>query len=190
MNIDLLKSVDQNILDLIIAKNVGLEMTLEQVTIGAASELVDDPSGRNSQVTLTALANKGFSGSRVIKYNRLGLDSGVAALPATINVNPSDTAEQLKTKACAALGLMESEVDVLVSFDSTEYTLADAVTGSIFPENEDDTSVSFIFRVPAAGSKLYIGSDVTVQMTVPDTDIPLSVAIADDVMDGFDAVVA
>lgn len=188
MNIDLLKSPDQNILDLVIAKNVGLVMTLSQVAVGVAAALVDDPSARNTEVTLTATANAGFSGSRVIKYNRLGLDSGVVSLPSAVNINPADDVPTIKTKLATALGLMESELDFTFGGDTLE--VAESTTpGILIPENEDDTSKVIVVAAKSA-SKLYVGTALNVQLTVPDTDIPLASAIEFDVMDGFDAVVA
>lgn len=179
MLIDLMKSVDQNILDLVIAKNPGLTMSLSQVGVGAAAELVGDPSTRNTSVLLTATGNAGFSGTRTIKYNRLDVAAAVFSLPTTVSINTADTQEQIKEKVATALGLMLSEVTIVNATGGGDMDI---------PANEDDTSS--MARVTAIGtSKLYVGTH-DIQLTIPDADIPLSEAIEFDIMDGFDSPVA
>ena len=180
MRIDVSKTVSQNLLALILQANPGLSMREDQITFGVAAELTGDATGKNSQVRVTAVANKGFSGFRDIKFNRLLVSEGVAALPTTISVNPADTPAQIRAKVAEALGLIEAEVEI---------TGVPGENGQAFPENEDDTSVS-VTVAPIANSTLYRGASISIQLTVPDTDVPLGTAIANDNMDGFDPVTA
>ena len=177
MKIDVSKSIAENILNLIHDANPSTvaTVTLSNVTIGAVSPLTGDPSSRNSQVTVTANKNMGYSQQVTIKFNRIQVNQGVNPLPAAITIFPTDTQAQRKTKVAAALGLMESEITVT------------AVGGGIIgtPANEDDTSVS-VTVAPIANSSLYIGNGFNIQLTVPDADIPLGTVITVLVMNGFD----
>lgn len=177
MKINLSKTVQENFLDLIHEANPGTTATVttDKVTFGEVT-----PSGDpnlNSQVTVNARPNRGYSQSVVIKFHRLGMSSGVKPLPSAIQIFPSDTPAQRKTKVAAALGLMESEITVT--------GVGGGVIGT--PENEDDTSVSVVVT-PISTSALYTGDPLTIKLTVPDTDIPLNQVITVTTMNGFEPV--
>jgi len=177
MKINLSKTIAENMLALIHDANpsAASTVTLDKITVGPVQALTGDASGKNSQVTVTAKANMGYSQSVTIKYNRLGVNQGVNPLPASISIFPADTQAQRKTKVAAALGLMESQITVT------------AVGGGDIglPANEDDTSVS-VTVTPLANSSLYVGNPLNIQLTTPDTDIPLGNVVTVLVMNGFD----
>lgn len=168
MQINLAKTPQENILDLVRDANAGLQLTAAQVTIGAGAAL-DGDATYDSQVTLTAVPNAGFSGTKRIRYNRLRLDQGTASTVASVQVTDTDTEATVATKVAAAYGLKEGE-----------FTTSDLVA----PVNED-TNGSVVIT-PVDGSLLYNGAPVTVTLTIADADVPLETAIANDGMNGFD----
>lgn len=184
MQINVTKTAFENLIDLIIDANSGLSGSLTPAKVTAGTPVAEaGTGGRNSKVTLTAVPNAGYSGTVDVNYTRLGMSSGVASVPSAIAINPSDTQAQIKTKIATALGLIQSEIDYYY-----EGSPQDDTTNPIdIPVNEDDTSI-LVSVQPKAGSLLYVGAALEIQLTVPDADIPLNVAIAVTDLNGFDAV--
>lgn len=184
MLINTSKTAIENLIDLIVNDNPSLASANlgAKVTIGAPSEFIQ--GALNTQVLLTAIPNAGFSGTKTVKYTRLGMSSGVASVPSAISINPADTQAQIKTKIAAALGLIEAEIDFVYEGQPQD----DDTNPIDIPVNEDDTSV-LVSVQPKAGSLLYVGAALQIQLTVPDADIPLGDAITVDELSGFDPVV-
>jgi hypothetical protein len=177
MKIDVTKTVQANFLALVIDANATASgLSLSQFTLGTVAVLTGNAT-KNSQVVLTAIKNMGYSGAITLNFNRLSVSSGVKTLPTAISINPADTQAIRITKVATALGLIQSEV-----------TITGAGGGDLgTPANEDDTTVS-VTVTPNASSSLYVGSALTIQLTTPDTDIPLSSIITVVDMNGFEAV--
>lgn len=177
IKIDTSKSVQDNLLNLLLESYPTSNFSLSKISFGIVTPLTGDPSGKNSQLTITAIKNLGFSGTSLFKFNRLTVSQGVpaGALPNAISINPADTQIQRQQKVAAALGLILSEVTITGVGGGTIGT----------PANEDDTSVSVVVT-PNGNSSLYQGNPLTIQLTTPDTDVPLSSIITNTVMNGFD----
>lgn len=128
----------------------------------------------NSEVTVVATANAGYSGSKVIKYNRLRMHhaSGVPDM-AIIDIPESPTGQQIIDAIAAQTGMVAAELR-LVGFQQ-------AAT----PEEMGVATVTGIL-----GSLLYnpgIAMQQSFTTRLPQQD--MNDAIADNEMDGFTAVV-
>lgn len=171
MKINAANSAIQNLLALVIDANSGLALTESQFTVGAPSVFVGT-AGRNAQITLTAVPNAGFSGSKTVDYTRLGVLTGTATAAAEatagIVVGPAATAAEVKALLVAQFGLVADQVEV-----------ADLV----LPVDED--TPGSITLAAVAGSLLYVGNEAVV-LTVADADVPLETAIANDQLNGFE----
>lgn len=171
MNIDIAKSGQENILDLILASNPGLEMQASQIQIGAVSDFTGGTKpGLNTQLTVTANLDMGFSGTRVVMYRRLSVGEVNGYADEEILIAPGDSQAAIKTKIAAFLKVREADIEL------------DGVAEEPTSENNPTT----IGVRGVEGSYLYSGEVVEVILTVPDTDIALEDAIAVFELDGFD----
>jgi len=97
---DLTLSGPTLIYDLINAANVGLPngpLSPTNTTLGVPAANITDASGNNTQVAITAISNQGYTGSKVVTYNRIDIGAmftgwGMAATVANgaTYVNASD----------------------------------------------------------------------------------------------------
>jgi len=158
-----------NLLAQINADNVGLNLTEAQVSIGVPSARTPDANLNNTTVVLTAVADQGYSGTKTLTYMRLGLDTGVNPAVTSVQVLPSDDEAGTLAKVVAALGLVASEV-----------------TGSAYTAPENENTPGSITLSANAGSLLYVGSDLVIELTVPDTDVDLDGAITTADLTGFE----
>jgi hypothetical protein len=168
MKINLTKTPLENLVLQVVEDNVGLVLAATQVTAGLPSVFAGDP--QNTQVTLTAVEGQGFTGSKLVKYVRLGMDSGKAVPVTTLQVLAADNQAAVQTKVAVALGLLESDL----AFSA--YTAA-----------VDDATPGTITVAPAANSLLYVGASKVVEITVPavaDPDLEAEIVI--DELSGFD----
>lgn len=171
-----------NLINLIIDANPHLSSTLTVNNVTNGNPVVfAGPAGRNTKITLTAVLDQGFSGSADVLYTRLGMSSGVVSVPTSISIFPNDTQEQIKQKVASALGLIRPQLDYTVGGNPWNET-----TNPIgIPANEHDTSKK-VSVLPIANSLLYVGSALEVTLTVPDTDIPLTTALSQPNLNGFE----
>ena len=169
MQINTSKTAIQNILDLVNGKNAGLNLTEAQVSVGVPSVFSEAENPRNSQVTLTALGGSGYTGTKTIKYTRLGVGQGVAVLPSQVYVVGAETEAEIKTAVATALNLVESEIEI------------SALTLPVDSSTPGQVSVA-----PKVDSLLYVGASLDVVLAIAPED--LEAAIANDQMDGFDPV--
>lgn len=167
MQINASKTAIQNILDLVNGKNVGLNLTEAQVTVGVPSVFSEAENPRNSQVTLTAVVGSGYTGTKTIKYTRLGVGQSVVTLPERVYVVGAETEAEIKTAVATALNLVESEIEV------------SALTLPVDSSTPGQVSVA-----PKVDSLLYVGASLDVVLAIAPED--LEAAIANDQMDGFD----
>lgn len=171
------KSGLQNLYDLVNAASPGKGFSDANVTFGMPSARTADSNPDNTKVTITALSNKGYSGSEERTYMRL--NAGVAhgktgALK--VLIAPTDSQQQIRDKIVAAVGCIGADVDVSGNGASSAFKI---------PENEDDTSCTFTLTAKV-NSYVYVGT-FTAQLTVPDVDVPLSTAIPNQSLGGFSA---
>lgn len=170
MKVNTALTASANVLAILNATNPGLNATAAQVTLGVPSTAAG-AGGRNTSITVTAVANQGFSGSETYTYTRQPLTAGSAIATAKavdITILGDDTDAEVLTKAALALGLIESEL-----------TLANIVR----PVNEDTPGSADV--VASAGSLLYTGT-YAATLVVADSDVPLSEAAPDTDLNGFD----
>lgn len=162
MLIDVSKTPLENLIAQVIADNAGLQLTTADVTAGAPSVFAGDP--QNTQVTLTAVVGQGWTGSKVFKYTRLGLDSGVAVPVTTVTVVGADDQAGVETKVATALGLRKDQLTF-----SAYSAAADGVPGSI--------TLAIV-----ADSLLYVGANKTVALELATQDLG---TIPNDQLTGF-----
>lgn len=171
MKINLQKSAQQNLLDLINASNTNSVLASTNVTLGAVADYSNaGDTRRNTQVVVTALQDKGYAGSATIRYRRPTLAQVSKYAGATVTIAPSDTATQALAKVVAALGLLATEVVGPASFT--------------MPANENDPQDFAINAID--GSYLYLKGELKVKVIVPDTDVALDSALTTKDLDGFD----
>lgn len=169
------KSGAANLYDLLNAANPGKGFTPSNVSFG--NPVVRVEAGDNTSVTITALSNQGYSGAVTRTYMRRnpGAAHGKTGSMKVL-ISPSDTQMQIRDKVLAAVGCIGSEVSVAGNGAAGAFNI---------PANEDDTSCIFTLT-PNANSYVYVGT-FTAQLTVPDTDIPLSTAVPNTSLGGFTA---
>lgn len=175
MRIDITKTGQQNLLDLINGSNsaTSLAIAANQVTFGAVSDFSGGTKpGLNTQVTVTAVLDGGFSGERVVKYQRLDVAQASNYQGAEILIEPEDSREIVLQKIATALGLRISDVELDGELE--------------YPANENSPTTIGVKGVD--GSFLYLPSVIDIALTVPDVDVPLIDAILVDELDGFDPV--
>ena len=171
MKVDITKSASANLLAALNLDNVGLNATEAQVTFGLPS-VVSGTAGRNTQVTITAVANQGFAGTKDVTYTRQALVAGegiATAKAVSVLIVAGDTDAQVLTKVATALGLVESEV-----------SLANIVR----PVDESTPGSADV--VADTDSLLYTGTFAAV-LTVADADVSLEDAITTDELNSFEA---
>lgn len=157
----------ENIVALVKEVNPSLTLTSSQVTLGTPSSAVGE--NYNTEITLSAVANAGYKGSKVFKYTRLSLNQGVASVPASVLVTADDTEDTAAAKVAGAYGLIEGE-----------FTVSDYVA----PQNED-TNGSVVIT-PKPESVFYAGEAVTVTLTIADADQDMDSAFTNDTLNGFE----
>lgn len=172
MKIDVAKSPLANLVGLLVEVNPGKTVTAAQVTVGAPSVLTGDASGKNSSVTFTAVEGQGKAGSVTLKYDRLGLNSGVAVPVTEVAVTVEDDDATSLAKVIAALGLVASEVD------SSDFTKA--------TDSDTDGSITL---TPKANSALYVGEEIVILLQIPAAPAPeLDAEFTNTTATGFEPV--
>jgi hypothetical protein len=168
MKINLAKTPLENLVLQVVEDNSGLVLTAAQVTAGLPTTFGGDP--QNTQVTLTAVEGQGYTGTKLVKYVRLDMNSGVAVPVTTLEVLAADNQAAVEAKVITALGLLASDV------------VFSAYTAAV-----DDATPGTITVAPAANSLLYVGAAKTIAITVPavaDPDLEDEIVI--DELSGFD----
>lgn len=166
MKIDVSKTAQANLLALVNLKGAQA-VTADQVTFSAAS--TNSSGSKNTVVTLTAVSGKGFSGTVDLRYNRLGLDKGVASPNTTLVVAEGSSTTTLLTQAASQLGLREDQIEW--------------ASGTTVPADGQSSQATLQAK---SSSYLYVG---TLQLTLdnPAEPVALSSNYGDGELDGFDA---
>lgn len=147
--------------------NGALDTT--NVTLGNPSALNGDASGKNTKVTVTAIAGQGYTGTADVKYNRLNLQTDVAdlILGGAFSLVDADyaTVADLLTAINAALGLTLQAADLS--------NAATAISGT-YPKTA---------TVTVATTHLALFGSLTVTITEPQLDLATEVTVLD--LDGI-----
>lgn len=152
--IDPTKSAEENLYTLISSNNSGLEVNSSKVTLGTPTPLSTPIGSRDTELPLTAVNNKGFSGTAKVRYNRLQLDQNVASASKSFNLlNSSETFDSLKARICTAWSLIPSEV----VFNN----------GQLWTLPTDQGSSKTLSIQPKAGSLVYNGDLINLTITLP-----------------------
>lgn len=115
MQINLTLDSTDNVLELINSTNQGLLLTKGNVSVGAVSEYVPPSGVLNSQVTITALLDQGFKGSKVVKYRRLTIDEAAIEVPRNIiEILPEEDEEQTIQRIADAIGVLVSDISLSI----------------------------------------------------------------------------
>lgn len=168
MKINAVISGALNAFALINASNPGLTLDATKVTLGAVSAAVGTGT-RNSKVTLTAIATKGYTGTVDVSYHRTSMTENVAVPDLTYDVSDATTKAELLTAAANALGLREEDVEI--------------VPALVRPGG--GVTSSTISLSAKAGSYLYQGA-VDLQLTWDVQQVALTTAVPVTDLDGFD----
>lgn len=112
----------QNLLNLIADANpISGVINTDQVTLSSVTTLTptqEDP--RNSQITLTAVPDKGFVGSAVVRYKRLDLSIDVNMGTQDININENTTLEGILNYLSTAYGLVKESLQLTGALPSSQ----------------------------------------------------------------------
>jgi hypothetical protein len=173
MALDLTKTGAQLIYDLLNAANPNPRhgaFSPTNVTLGAVSTLTGDVSGKNTKVTVTAVAGQGYSGSQTIKFNRIDINAlfiqkGIPALSFP-NANYTQSTDFLA---------------YLNSTHSLNLTAADVVLETL-PADDDVTGLITYTLQIASTCKTFIG---TLPLTITPLTIQLARAFKGNVLNGF-----
>lgn len=172
MQIDIQKSALDNVIDLINITN-GTSLTDAIVEIGTPSEWVD-PEGlntRNTELSVSAKAGSGYTGSVPVRFTRLDLTGFPSAGTLEYTLTGTDTVGDILSAVATQLGVLEEAVEL----DITEVpVVAEGAT----------VTINILATV---GSLLYVGQ-------APVTVFPNTTDLNDEVtqsdLDGFDEPVA
>lgn len=140
------------------------------VTLGVPSALTGDPSGQNTKLTVTAIANQGYTGSQDITYNRLDFT-------AVLNVKTSNNlsiVDQSFATIADVIAYLNSTYNLNIQATDTSNETA-AISGA-YPKSAE--------IIADAASLTYIGN---VTFTITQPQVALSSAIANTSMDGLTA---
>ena len=110
MKIDPNKTTIQNLLSLLMEKNPGLVIREDQVTFGQPEPYTDPKGINNTKIRVTAVKNRGYSGTRELHYKRQTLPEGINRVPKTMAVYPTDTLTKIAQAIVGNLGKMASDV--------------------------------------------------------------------------------
>jgi len=170
MKINVAKTAQENLIDLIIDANPGKSLTAAQFT-AANPVVIPDDAGRNTTIVLSAVVGQGYgAGDVTFKYTRLGL-AGVNVTPVTsVRVAEGDDQAASLAKVLAAVGILGSEVDA-----------------SDYAAPTDDTVPGMITLTPKANSALYVGEEVVIELTwAPEVEPTLADTFTTTDLDGFE----
>lgn len=162
-------SAAENLLALVVDGNVGQTLQANQVTIGGVTEYTEGGAEVNSQVTLSAVQDAGFSGQQTFFFRRLQLSGNEATTASTtFTVEAGDDEQSLLAKLATHLKLIESEI---------------TVANFVAPVNENnDGSIDVLANV---GSLVYLGQ-VAITLKIADADVPMDQAFANQTLNGFE----
>lgn len=165
--LDFTKAPAQIVLDQINNDNASA-LTLQQVSFGLPTATTGTSPARDTQVTVSAVAGEGYSGSVVVEYNRVNISTvpGVRStvFPKGSAVNISDLIPQINAA-------------YQINLTSADYTDGPLPTFSGTPNEEHD------FQVVITSDSLPFENSVT--LTVKANDIALSSVITTSTLNGL-----
>lgn len=168
MQIDIEKSALDNVIDLINATN-GTSLTDAVIEIGAPA-VWTDPEGlntRNTELTVTAKAGSGYTGSVPVRFTRLDLAGFPGAGELEYALTGEDTVGDILSAIATQLGVLEEAVEL----DVEEV-----------PTVEEGETTTITIRATGE-SLLYVGE---ASITVFPHTTDLNEEITESDLDGFD----
>lgn len=175
--IDPTKSAILNVLALVSAANASVAITPAQVTAGTPTAQTADGQGRNTSLTLTAVAAQGYTGSQTYTYARRGLNDSVLSPVDSITETVGATAAAIVTALATQLGLVASELHL-----EDPAAPGTPLSGAI------NNSPATLNLVTQAASLLYIdGSSQAITFTWNEPQVDLATATPVTALSGFDA---
>lgn len=168
MALDYTKLPKLILLDQINTDNPSHTLTDAQVTFGLPTVSTGGTPARDTEITVTAVAGSGYTGSVILRYNRVDLSTVPGVLNKVFSLGDGTTVADLIPEINTRYGInlqAEDYVDAaLPAFDGT-------------PNEQHDFSV-----VANADSLVWRG---TLVLTVKSEDIPLSTALTTTTLNGL-----
>lgn len=165
--LDFTKAPEQIVLDQINNDNSSA-LTLTQVSFGLPTAATGTSPARDTDCTVSSIANEGYSGSVVVHYNRVDIStvpgSRSKIFPKGSAVNISDLVPQINAA-------------YQINLTSADYTDAALPTFTGEPNEEHD------FQLTISSDSLPFKNSVT--LTVKANDIPLSSVITTATLNGL-----
>lgn len=171
--IDSTKSAIDNVLVLVNAANTT-SITSAQVTAGVPAAQTADGQGRNTSLTLTAVAGQGFTGSQTYTYVRRGLNDSVLSPVDSYTAAHGVDAATLLNALCVQLGLVNTDVH-LEDPANAGVALSGSITG-------DQATLDLVAN---ANSLLYV--DASSQAITMTWTHDLAASTPTTALSGFDA---
>lgn len=134
----------------------------------------------NTQVTVTAITDQGYSGTVDVSYYRPTLSEAHTTPGAQIEVDTSLAA----TDAPAYAALVKSAIASAMQLREADFELA--VTPENVPVPSSENNPVQVDIVPVTTSLIYSGGAFTVTFAAVDVDVPLDQVITVTELSGFD----
>jgi hypothetical protein len=130
--------------------------TAQQVTFGTPSAWTDPTGKNNTQIPITAVKNKGYSGTATINYKRLTIPQVYPTLATSWPVAPLDTIAVVTARITAALSTLSTELTInggvaltLPTISNRSITVAiTVVTGSKIIIPAATLSITLVYTPP------------------------------------------
>lgn len=170
LQIDKTKSALDNLLAIVNSGN-SLSITNAQVTAGAPSVKTDTGDGRNTNVTLTAVAGQGFTGSVTVAYTRRGLNDSVASPVDSLTTATGTDAASIVSTLANQLGLVATELH-LEDPANAGVALSGPVTGNQANLNLVASTSSLLYTSGATQSIAMTWTAEALSTAVSNTNLP------------------
>lgn len=123
----------QNLLNLIADANPNSGViNTDQVTLSSVTVLTPtQEDSRNSQITLTAVNNNGFTGSVAVRYKRLDLGVDVNMGTQNINIGENTTMESILNHLSTTYGLVKESLQLTGSLPSSQGSTSNIVLSAV-----------------------------------------------------------
>lgn len=174
-----------NLRDLIEANNGGeaflYDLNESNIEFGAPTTYSDvgNPTA-NTQVTVTALLDQGFSGSVDVSYYRPTLAEAHTTPGSQIEVSTSLAETDMEAYAA----VVKTAIATAMQLREADFELAVPAADVPVPSSENNPVTVDI--VPVSTSLIYAGGAFTVTFAAVDTDVPLDQVITVTALNGFD----
>lgn len=147
MQINPTVSAIENVHRLVEDANPGLDLTTANVTLGTPIAYDGSATGDNTHLTITAIADQGFSGEIEVSYRRLEIsETNPPASGVVVDVSTTATTQEILDAVGTVVGIV-----------SDSFTLTAVGGGTLIPPSVVDEEVTAEVHAPST-SLLYIES--------------------------------